>query len=330
MIAPRSRPARWAVPLVLSSLLVFATAGIAHAAPVQVVVSFNESQGQNPEGIAINRTGTIFVSVSPLGDLWRIAPGSVDPQPFGHVGGIVPGRDFGLLGLAVDTFGNVYGAVQSADPAANGVWRFDRSTGDATRLPGTAAIGIANGLAFDKQMNLYVTDSARGAIWRIPRGGTADIWLQDTALTGNGSLGLNLGANGIALQRGVFTVTNTERRTILRIPKVGGAPGPISVLTTLLTGDNPDGVTMDVFGNAYVAMNLANAIGKVTPSGSMSVVASGDPLDFPSSVVFGTAFGQRRTIYGVNFSISELFQLPPGEGPGVFRFSAGAPGMPVP
>jgi sugar lactone lactonase YvrE len=315
----------------IATAVVIAAAGAAHAqSTVQVVVAFDESQGQNPEGIAIGRTGAIFVSVSPLGDVWRIAPGSDDPQPFGHVAGITAGQDFGLLGLAVDVFGNVYGAVQSANPAANGVWRFDRSTGDAARLPGTAAIGIPNGLAFDKQANLYVTDSAGGAIWRIPWGGEASIWLQDAALTGDGSLGLNLGANGIAVQRGALTVTNTERRTVLRIPKVGGQPGTIDVVTTLPVGDNPDGVTMDVFGDAFIAMNLANAIGKVTPSGSMSVVASGDPLDFPSSVVFGTARGQRGTIYGVNFSISELFQRPPGDGPGVFRLPAGAPGMPVP
>ena len=331
MFAPRSRAGRGAVPLVLASLLVLSVAGGAHAqATVQVVAAFNESLGQNPEGIAINRTGAIYVSVSPLGDLWRIPPGSEDPQPFGHVDGIVPGRDFGLLGLAIDVFGNVYGAVQSADPAANGVWRFDRFTGDATRLPGTASIQLPNGLAFDKQANLYVTDSRAGAIWRIPWGGSAAEWLQDPALTGNGSLGLNIGANGIAVQRGVLTVTNTERRTVLQIPKISGQPGSLSVLTTLPEGDNPDGVTMDVFGDAFVAMNLANAIAKVTPAGSMTVVASGDPLDFPSSVVFGTARGGRTTIYGVNFSISELFNLPPGSGPGVFRFNAGVPGMPVP
>jgi len=331
MFAPRSRAHRWTVPIVAASLLVAAAAGGASAStPVQVVVSFDETHGQNPEGLAINRSGTIFVSVSPLGDVWRIAPRSHDPQPFGHVDGIVPGRDFGLLGLAVDVFGNVYGAVQSADPAANGVWRFDRFTGAATRLPGTAAIHLPNGLAFDKQANLYVTDSASGAIWRVPWGGTAAVWLQDPALTGDGSLGLGIGANGIAVQRGVLTITNTERRTVLQVPKVAGQPGDISVLTTLPIGDNPDGVTMDVFGDAFVAMNLANAIGKVRASGSMSIVASGDPLDFPSSLVFGTAFGQRTTIYGVNFSISELFNQPPGDGPGVFRFNAGVPGMPVP
>jgi hypothetical protein len=275
----RSRAGRWAAPFVLSSLLVLTTAGGAFAqATVHVVASFDESKGQNPEGIAIGRTGAIFVSVSPLGDVWRIPPGSTQPEPFAHVNGITPGADFGLLGLAVDVFGNVYGAVQSANPAANGVWRFDRNTGTATRLPGTAAVGLPNGLAFDKQMNLYVTDSARGAIWRIPWDGTASIWLQDPALTGDGSLGLNLGANGIAIQRGLLTVTNTERRTVLQIPKMGGQPGAISLLASLPTGDNPDGVTMDVFGDAFVAMNLADQIGKVTPSGSMSVVASGGPL----------------------------------------------------
>jgi len=331
MFVPRSRTGRSVMALIVAAAVVFVMAGAAAAqATVHVVVAFDESKGQNPEGIAIARNGTLYVSVSPLGDVWRIPPGSTQPQPFGHVNGITPGTDFGLLGLAVDRFGNVYGAVQSANPAANGVWRFDRWTGDATRLPGTSGMGIANGLAFDKQMNLYVTDSGRGAIWRIPWRGSASIWLQRTALEGNGSLGLNLGVNGIAIQRRVLTVTNTERRTVLQIPKFHGHPGAISLLTSLPRGDNPDGVQMDVFGDAFVAMNLANAIGKVTPSGSMHVVASDGPLDFPSSLVFGTTCGHRTSIFGVNFSISEIFGLPSGPGPGVWVFKAGVPGWPTP
>ncbi len=333
MFVPRSRAGRSLVGLVLATAVVFVTAGAAAAqATVHVVVAFDESKGQNPEGLTIARDGTLFVSVSPLGDVWRMPPGSAEPQPFAHVDGIVPGRDFGLLGLAVDTFGNVYGAVQSANPDANGVWRFDRRTGDATRLPGTSGMGIANGLAFDNQMNLYVTDSARGVIWRIPWGGSASIWSEDPALSGNGSLnlGVPLGVNGIAIRRGVVTVTNTERRTVLQIPKVGGQPGAVSLLATLPAGDNPDGVQMDVFGDAFVAMNLANAIGEIAPSGSMRVVASDGPLDFPSSLVFGTARGFRTSIFGVNFSISENFGLPSGPGPGVFVFNAGVPGWPMP
>ena len=332
MSLTRAHPTRDLASLVAASLLIV-TMGDAQAqaqTQVHMLVSFDESAGQNTEGMAVDRVGGIYVSVSPLGDLWRIPPGSTQPEPFGHVDGIVPGRDFGMLGLALDVFGNVYAAVQSANPDAVGVWRFDRGTGNATRLPGTESIAIPNGLAFDKQMNLYVTDSFTGAIWRIPWGGSAQVWLQDPALTGDGSLGLFLGANGIAYRNGLFTVTNTERRTVLQIPKIGGQPGPISVLTNLPPGDNPDGVEMDVHGDAFIAMNLQNAIGEVHPDGSLDVVASGDPLDFPSSIAFGTARGGRTKLFGVNFSISELFGLPPGSGPGVFWLDAGVPGFPVP
>lgn len=327
MSVARHRLRRGAIAILAAGTILAVPIAPAHAqGDVTVIATFDESAGQNPEGIALDRTGDVFVSVSPLGDLWKIPAGSTTPEPFGHLDGIVPGRDFGLLGLAVDVFGNVYGAAQSADPAVDGVWRFDRTTGAATRLPGTGAIAIPNGLAFDTRGNLFVTDSAAGAIWRIPWGGSASIWLQDPALSGDGSLGLGvpLGANGIAIRNGRLTVTNTERHTILAID---GAK-TIHVVTTL--AGNPDGVAMDVFGNAYVAINLENEIDRVSPGGSADEVASGDPLDFPSSVAFGTARGARRTLFGVNFSLSEQFGLPPGSGPGVFTVDVGAPGMPVP
>jgi sugar lactone lactonase YvrE len=331
----RSRTIRLrAVPIVALALALFATASPAAQAQetVHVLTSFDESAGQTPEGITVDRMGNTYVSVSPLGDLWKIPAGSSEPMPFGHVDGITPGTDFGMLGLAVDSFGNAYAAVQSANADAAGVWRFDRATGHATRLPGSEAIGLPNGLAFDRQMNLFVTDSVTGAIWRIPWGGSASVWLQDEALTGDGSLGLGLplGANGIAVRKGAITVTNTERRTILQIPKEGGEPGEIDLVTTLPAGDNPDGVALDVGGNAFVAMNLANAIAEVSPAGSMDVVASGDPLDFPSSVVFGSGRAGRTRLYGVSFSIGETFGQPPGDGPSVFWIEVGTPGWPVP
>lgn len=327
MSARRQWFRRGALAIVTAGAIATISIAPAHAqSDVHILVAFDESAGQNTEGIALDRTGDVFVSVSPLGDLWKIPAGSTTPQPFGHVDGVVPGRDFGMLGLAVDVFGNVYAAVQSADPAVDGVWRFDRRTGDASRLPGTSAIAIPNGLAFDTRGNLFVTDSAAGAIWRIPWGGSAQVWLQDPALSGDGSLGLGvpLGANGIAYRNGILTVTNTERRTILAIDRSRS----VDVVTTL-TG-NPDGVAMDVFGNAYVAINLQDTIARVAPDGSIGVIASGDPLDFPSSVAFGTAGGQRRTLFGVNFSLSEQFGLPPGFGPAVFTVDVGAPGVPVP
>ena len=318
MLTPRSRlRASASVLLAIGVALAVLPSASAEQVPVHVLVTFNESAGETPEGITVDQRGNLFVSVSPLGDLWKIPAGSSSPQPFGHVDGVTPGTDFGMLGLAVDRVGNVYAGVQSASAAAAGVWRFDRGSGAATRLPGTAAIGIPNGLAFDRWMNLFVTDST-GAIWRIPWGGRASIWLQDEALTGDGSLGLFLGANGIAIRKGVLTVTNTERRTVLHIPNDGGDPGQIREVTSLPEGENPDGVALDAHGNAFIALNLANSIARVTRDGSTSIVASGAPLDFPSSLAFGRGRAGPHRLYGVSFSIGEAFGQPPGSGPAVF------------
>jgi sugar lactone lactonase YvrE len=326
----RSRHYRGAVALVAAATMVLTLGGAANASTtIHIVDTFDESSGQNTEGVAVDRNGNVFVSVSPLGDVWKFSAGSSTPQPFGHVAGITAGVDFGLLGLAVDADGNVYGAVQSANAAANGVWRFDAATGAATHIHGTEAMGIANGLTLDHAGNLYVTDST-GTIWRIRPSGKVTVWLDDAALTGDGSLGLFLGANGIAYRNHVFTVTNTERRTILTIPKLeGGHPGPIGVLTTLPAGDNPDGVALDVEGNAYVAMNLADAIGIVSPAGSLAVLASGSPLDFPSSLAFDQRTEHRRMLFGVNFSLTEFFGFPSGFGPALWWLGTDVKGVRV-
>ena len=334
MIAPVS-PSRHSISVlalgVVTSLLVLVSASTVAALNVEVVASFSEQAGQDPEGLTIDKTGNTFVSMSGLGQLWKFPAGSTTPTIFGSIPGIVPGPDFGLLGLVTDSIGNVYGAVQAASPDVNGVWRFDRVTGEATRLAGTSAIMIANGLTFDKRGNLYITDSRLGAIWRVPPGSAAEVWLQDPLLTGDGSLGVFLGANGIAFRHGFLYVTNTERRTLLTVPVgVDGTAGAPTVFTSFGTGFNPDGLALDVFGDAYVAMNVQNTIMRVAPDGSQDVVAAGSPLDFPSSVAFGTARGNRRDLFAVNFSISEAFGAPSGFGPALLRIAVGVPGLPVP
>src|SRR5438876_9865339 len=142
----RARAVRLSASLVTACLLVLMTGAEQAQAgtTVHVLVSFDESAGQNTEGMALDRTGGIYVSVSPLGDLWRIPPGSTEPQPFGHVDGIVPG-DFGMLGLAVDVFGNVYAAVQSANPDAVGVCPSDLGPGTATGPPAARPAPFPNG-----------------------------------------------------------------------------------------------------------------------------------------------------------------------------------------
>ena len=299
---------------------------------VQKIISFDESKGENPEGLTIDKVGNMFVSIAPHAELWRIPAGSLTPEPFASVPGFTPGQGFGLLGLATDASGNIYACMSSANPAANGIWRFDRRTGAARHLPGTEQMVLPNGLAFDKRGNLYVADSALGAIWKVRRGGSAQLWLQDDLLEGTGGFGLGvpLGANGIAFRHGWLFVTNSEKFDLLKIRvHPDGSPGVPSVIANFELG-GPDGLALDVHGGIYVALITASTIVKVSPGGAVDVVAAGDPLDWASSLAFGTGRGQRKTLFAVNFSIGEMFGAPPGSGPGVLKMNAGVPGMPLP
>ena len=167
--------------------------------------------------------------------------------------------------------------MASADPAVNGVWRFDRRTGDAARLPGTAAIGLPNGLAFDKVGTLFIADST-GAIWRVPWGGSASLVVRDDVVDRRRQPRRVHRRDGIAVRHGALIVTNTERRTMLAVSKSGDE---IDVSARLPEGANPDGLALDVHGDAFLAINAQNAIGRVTPVGAFEIVVSGRSARLP-------------------------------------------------
>jgi sugar lactone lactonase YvrE len=317
----------------LSTALVLALVSIGPANAsddVEKIIEFDEEAGQLPEGIAIDKVGNMFVSIAPLAELWRIPPGSTQAELFGSVEGYVPNEGFGLLGLAVDAPGNVFAAMSSENPDANGVWRFDRRTGQGTRIIGSEQIMVPNGLAFDQRGNLYVTDSGLGAIWRIPPGGAAELWLQHELLEPNGSLGIFVGANGVGYFHGALFVTNTEKYTLLVVDiQKEGTPGEPEVVAGFDLGA-PDGLALGVDGDVFVALISASTIVDVDATGQVDVIAAGDPLDWESALAFGTGRGDRKSLFAVNFSIGEQFGELGGSGPGVVRVDVGVPGVPLP
>lgn len=208
------------------------------AAPPTAVAFATGFPGSN--GIAFDRNGNLFVSDGTTGQgrVWKITPGAVVTEAFR----IPPMRNSTALGGMV---------------GGSGVGREINNVSQLTSQPQDI---VANGLAFTKEGDLLVTDTARGAIWKVEfdrRGNLKSETGCDPTLT----------ANTLCLSN-VFVAH----------PVLEGA----------------DGIALDRAGNMWVDANERNAVGVVTKDGRVAEVFRNDPdpmtnlrntgpLEFPSS-----------------------------------------------
>jgi len=317
-------------------------------------IPFDASQAEFPEGVAVDKVGNVYVSIGgfagPRGEIWKFTA-SGEGSVFTNFG--TPGA----LGLAVDAVGNVYIARPIAPN--NGVYVVDRR-GQATRLPGTEQIIFPNALAFDQRGNLYVTETfsitgsggfGPGGIWRLSKGGTAQLLLRDELLTGSGPslFPFPIGANGLAFFHGALYVINTEKALVLRVPvHEDGSTGQLEVWKQV--SDVPesilfgypiplllDGLALDVHGNLYIAVPSRAAVIRINADDrSQEPIAvfyhpTSPPLDAPYSLAFGTGKGERESLFVTNGGVSTLF-VPslPWAGPGLVKIKVGTPGLPLP
>jgi sugar lactone lactonase YvrE len=309
--------------LAVAALLVpAAVAGAAHL-EVEVVVDYDPTAGELPEGVAVDKRGDVFVSLSPLGQVWKIGRDGSETL-LAQV--VPPGSGIGVAGLAVDAPGNVYVTAITFAAATSGVYKIARD-GSFVRLPGTEDIVFPNGVTLDKEGNVYVTDTVLGAVWRVPaNGGDAHVWFQSPLLLGTGAFefGFPLGANGIAYRQHALVVGNTEGARLVRIEiEPDGSAGAASVLAQGAALSGVDGLAFDVHGNVWAAVIAQSTIVKVSPSGTITTVATAeDGLDWASSI----AFGKNGDLWAVNFAIGP----PGGPGPALLRLDVGVKGQPVP
>ncbi|MBN2507075.1 MAG: SMP-30/gluconolactonase/LRE family protein [Verrucomicrobia bacterium] len=329
---------------VLATALIWITQAQGAQAAFPSFVSIN---GQ-PEGVAVDKVGHVYVSVRADTDqVWRFSPAGVGTL-LADLG--APGGNAG--GLAVDAIGNIYLAR-----AFQGVLRVTPD-GKVSLLPGTEQIAFANALAFDHRGNLYVTetfsidpasgDFGPGGIWRIPKSGPAELWLRDELLTGVGTLfPFPVGANGIGFYNGNLYVVNADKALVVRVAvRPDGSPGQPQVWKAV--EDVPesflygvpsfpvmaDGLALDAHGNVYVAVVSRSAIVCIDADDrSQTTVAvwPDTPLDTPASLAFGTGEGERQNLFVTNLGM--LSGILGGEfwpGPGLVKIHAGTPGLPLP
>jgi sugar lactone lactonase YvrE len=287
---------RAAVSLVVLALLCSAASAAVAAGPrVRVVVPFDASKNQLPEGLAVAENGSMFVGFAPTGEVVKVSPvGTVS-----HVATLPNGSGL-LAGLELDRRGHLFGALGSFDASTQGIWRIRRH--GSTRVAAMPANTFPNGIAFHGGA-MYVTDSFGGAIYRV-RNGRARVWFQSKLLVGDLSASFPVGANGIQFLGSYAYVVNDQKGRLVRIPveRDGSAGAPIVLLhDDAIVG--ADGIAFDVRGNLYVALNEKNELVRIGPSGGVRVLATAaDGLDFPATPAFGESPGQRTTLFLTNFA----------------------------
>jgi sugar lactone lactonase YvrE len=255
----------------------------------------------NPSGIEFDSNGDLYIADGgPAATVWKLTPNAVTPPLAVAFATGVPGTN----GLAFDGDGNLWTGdgttglgrvwkIQSAggacEPAFNGCVEAFRiqpmantvgvGRSNGTLQPGNATPNpqplVANGLAFTREGDLYVADTARGAIWKIEfhrRGELKSRTGCDTTFTANTLCLDNVfvahpyleGTDGIMLDRaGNIWNSANERNAIVVVTK--------------------DRDVVEVFRNPVNAAGLRNS--------ADPAVGNNHILELPTSpVLFGKRF----------------------------------------
>jgi len=301
--------------------------------------------GEHPEGITFDGDGNLYfgnrISVSGGYDseLRKISP---DGKHDTVIATFAWSPGSALLGLVADRDGNVWAAVHAG--ADHGVWRVPANGKRKEKIRGSEQVNFPNGLTFDAEGNLYVTDSGPvvdpvgGAIWRLARGAKKlELWTDDEALAplSNNPFGFPLpGANGIAfVAPDSLYVANTEKGQLFRIP-IGsdGSAGKAEAVTAFFAVPTVDGIAVDVQGHIHAVLPGHAVVGapplvEVDPADGVptrSSAASFDGIfDIPLSVAFDTLPGERTCVYVTN---GDLPVAPVGQGPRLLRVNVGVKG----
>jgi SMP-30/Gluconolactonase/LRE-like region len=219
-----------------------------------------------------------------------------------------------VLGLA---FNPVNGLLLLCDFGAGVLLNVNPVTGASSvfmTLPSssiTASSGL-NALTFDKNGNVYVSDSFNGVIWTTgPNGGVATAWKSDPLLGPGTGLSPPFGANGVEFSNDGKTlfVANTAFHQIIQIAvNSNGSAGAASVF---ITGINaPDGIMVDGNDNIWICANQEDEIVVIDKTGKV-IAKLGDfrGIDqngiargflFPASLAFSN---DRKTLYVSNLTL---------------------------
>jgi serine/threonine-protein kinase len=194
----------------------------------------------NPGGIAVSRSGDLFVADAGNSRVLDLPAGAGSPSTLP-----VPGLGTPAA-IAVDDTGAVYVACDGNSP----VLRLATGSSGATELPFGGG-GAARGIAVNAARDVYLADAANRLL-KLPAGSVSPTTLPVGQLNS---------PNGIAVDTtGALYITDTGNNRILKLP--AGATAPTTVPLTDL--NHPTGIAVDTTGALYITDTGNNRVLKAS------------------------------------------------------------------
>lgn len=307
----------WSAAIVLGAL---AAAPVANAwdrgnvETLTVLPDVTPGVPSSVEGLTVGPDGNIYVSTFGFNSKGALTGNAVlfVISPNGNVlrKVTIQGSSPHMLGLAFDPITHF---LLVLDFGAGKVLNVDPHTGASTvffTVP-NAANSALNALTFDRNGNVYVSDSFQGVIWKSdPYGHGLVAWSSGPLLAPGTGLTPPFGANGIAFNNAgtALFVANTAFHQIIQIPV--NSDGSAGTAALFITGINaPDGIAIDRRDNIWVCANQEDEIVVIDKTGKVvAKLGDFDGIDdgvakgflFPASPAFSR---DGRTLYVSNLTL---------------------------
>ena len=301
--------------------------------PVSVVLDFNPALGQLPESITADSSGNIYAS-NVSGAIQKIDPAT---HSFTTIATVPLPAGGNLTGIKVGPDGNIYVCSDSFSPTppAAFIWKVSPQTGAVSLFSTLDPNGFPNDIAFQDDGSMLVVDPFLALIYHIDTAGNPTVFLADPLFAGNPAapaFGIHdFGVDGIAFdsnKKNLF-VGVVDFGRIIQVA-MDGKDGPqLSVVAEDPALVGVDGIAIDRRGTIWCAVNTQDRVATVDQQGAISVIAQGPPLDGPSSFAFGTAHGEKKTLYFTNFAISRFLTGQVAH-PAILSMPAQVPGLSFP
>lgn len=296
---------------------------------VDMLASFDAASFDLPEGLAVDGDslvlGFAFSSKVDRFDLAGAGRTNLASLP-------VPAQNTGFMtGVTTDAAGDVYAALVSFSGSPTpGVYRIPAGGGAPELFASHPQLVFPNGFAWSDDGSLFVTDSASGAVFHVATDGATTLWKSDALLAGNPPAcggqpdDIAVGANGLVWTPDELLVASSDQGVVVRIPILAdGSAGDVSPFAgpdcALLAGI--DGIVADSDGSLVGAVNRADRLVRISPTGDATTWLEGAPFDFPASLAFhGT--GPSRALYVTSFALGRALAGQPAN-PALVRVTVG-------